>query len=496
MRTLLAVAVFIAIAMPATARAQCVGVDPEAFNAVPSDGKDDQAGLQAAWDAACSLQQPLCLAAGRYDVTRRQAAGAANIGSLKLTCAGAGVATSCTDIAGDPLVGIEVAGAGMAKTVVSLMGDGTFPGSSGPSSWSLFQPQNIDGLCFRDMTLAGDRRGDTSDQTHLFEVLGPADNVVVERVETWLPQFDDDPTNDRGGDCMRSVGTDIDDVVGFVIRDSVIGPCYRVGVIWQRGTHDALLEDSWVKAERNKQAMDLESSSGGQLYNITIRRTQFTRDAGQTGPTIGLDGVGVAEAITDTLWEDVTIEQGGVVIDDVLRMTFRRVKIDTGGSQTPGLQILKHVVDLLFEDTTVLKTGDGEVVKIYEQENRIPTNVRFLRGLLRTTGIAFIVYGEGVLNLELDGTTIEYAGGAVAAPMIKLRGLTNAGDPDTTVLKNVIAVPGAMDGILEWVISSGGTGGTATVKGLRAFGVATSFPLFTVTGSAGTPTLADNYIKP
>lgn len=488
--------------LPAVAHAQvppCEGVDPAAFDAIPSDGKDDRAALQAAWDSACSLQQPLCLKPGRYDVTRRQAAGASNIGSLKLTCAGAGYTTSCTDINGDPLVGMEVAGHGMTKTVISLMGDGTFPGSSGASAWSLVQPQQIDGLCFRDVALVGDRRVQpTNDQTHLFEVLGPSDNISVERVAAWLPQFPEDPTNDQGGDCMRSVGTDVNDVNGFVIRDSVIGPCYRCAAIFQRGSHDVLLENSWFKAERNKQSMDMESSAGGHVYNLTIRDSVFTRTAGQTGPTIALDGVAVAEAITNILFEDSVIEHGGIVIDDVVDATFRRVTINSGASQSPTVQILKHIVNLLFEDVTITRPSgapDGDLVKIYEQEGRTPTNVRFLRSVLRTDALSSVIYGEGVEELRLEDSTLEYAGPAASATMIKLRGLTATGDPVYTLLKNVVASPGSMDGLLEWVVFA--SGGTPEIMRAKVFGVPVSWPLFTLTsGTSNPPLFIDNYIRP
>lgn len=507
MRILLA-ALLVVTAMAKVAAAQCV--DPTAFGAVARDDRDDRIAIQTAWAAACALQQKLCIPDGRFEATRRPLAGAANIGSIQLSCAGAGYVTSCLDIDGQPLVGMEVYGAGMNKTSLNMLGDSTFPGHPGPPSkppaWTLLQPRSINGLCIRDLALTGDRRGRyTSDQTHLLEILGPASDVVVERVTGFLPQAITDEGNDWGGDCFRTVGTNLDRVERTVFRDMLIGPCYRTGIIIQRGSFDTLVEGSSVRCERDKQSMDLEASAGGDIVGFSIRNTSFSRQPGAIGSTIAFDGVGDSspkpdggvpdEPIKDVIFEDVVIEDGGFVIDDVRGMIMSRVRINSGLSQSPTIQIVKHAADITCVDCRIERPAGapaGNVVQATAQGGRTPHSIRFVKGSIWTGSLSAILYSEGLDEFHLEGTTIRYTGPTPnsPSPMLKMRGLDTASDPRLLVLAGVVAEVGALSGLAEWVISEGGTGGTVTIRDSWIVGAVTT--PFVITGQMATPPVVAN----
>lgn len=140
------------------------------FNAIPSDGVDDRVKLQQWIDAGCaSTSKLLYLPPGDWHVTRRPEAGAANIGSLRILCDG-----------------LTLLGAGRASRIVMQGSAVSATNLLGPAAWWVFDIRGK-GVTLEGIAIDGSQRFDTGEQTHLVQLIGPAQDIELRRSTSTCP---------------------------------------------------------------------------------------------------------------------------------------------------------------------------------------------------------------------------------------------------------------------------------------------------------------------
>jgi hypothetical protein len=239
----------------------------EDFGAVPNDGIDDRDVLQAAIDAAQAGPHCLQLGAGTFHVTRRQTPGTNSIASLRITGT------------------LALRGQGEGVTTVAMLGPGTCSGCSGfpnPTDWHLLAVTGGTGVSVSGLTLDGSARTNTNEQTHLLQLNGPTQDVLVEHVTFRLPVIG--PSS--GGDCIRLLGTSTLWVRNTIIRNVTGVDCDRSFVGVQRGV-DGLVVESSESMKVGDQAIDFEPSGGPAFECQPIVRNGVITIGGQfIGPPV------------------------------------------------------------------------------------------------------------------------------------------------------------------------------------------------------------------
>lgn len=376
------------------------------FGAVPDDGLDDRAALQAAIDAAQSGPHCLDLAAGTFHVTRRPDPGAVNIPSLRVT----------------GTVALRGAGEHPGGTVLAMLGSGILPGGTTPADWRLLDiAAGATGVLVSGLAFDGSQRVNTGEQTHLVQLTGPTTGVVIEHVRFRLPPLG----GSTGGDCVRLLGTPVDWVRDTTIRDTVGEDCDRSFVGVQRGV-DGLVVERSETVKVGDQAIDFEPT-GGEAFNCTpivknvlMRNLVLRRDATR-GTTVAIGGNGCAVADTVTLTDSI-IEDGPVFIVDAHNVTLQRLRLRSpDGTAAPALHAIKRIVNLRVLDSTIERNG----IQINGQNGADPTDV-LLSGVRMTQDSPVLVRTERLARLTVVGSEFTYTGTHTTDPAIVVRGFDDA----------------------------------------------------------------------
>jgi hypothetical protein len=365
---------------------------------------DDRIALQAAIDAAQAGPQCLVLGPGRFHATRKQTAGTASIPSLRITGT------------------LALQGEGQGMTTLAMLGPGTCSGCQGfpnPTDWHLLAIGNgitsATGVSVRDLTLDGSERTNTNEQTHLLQLNGPTQDVLIEDVSFRLPVIGPN----AGGDCIRFLGTPTLWVRDTTIRHTTGLDCDRSFVGVQRGV-DGLVVESSESMIVGDQAIDFEPTGGPAfecqpiVKNILMRDLTLRRGttAGVT-VTIGGDGCAVAQNVTLT---DSVVDDGGVHIIDVRDVTLSRLHLrNPGGTAAPTVHARKRVVNLRILDTVIERlagTGTGNALKVNAQSGAYPTDVLLSGVRVEQATPGALVRGENLAKLVMVGCQLVYTGPA------------------------------------------------------------------------------------
>ncbi len=280
--------------------------------AVPDDGVDDREAIQATLDKAAALAtetRPVCvqLEPGGYQITRRSEPGAAAIASLQIRDA------------------VHLQGAGAEVTRIEMRGSAKL--ADKPADWVLISLTGVRGAV-RDLTLDGQGRHDTGEQTHLIQVNGPAKQTVIERIETNLPYLGDS----AGGDCIRLLGASGAPVQGVTIRNVTATACDRSWLGIQRGVHNLVVENSRT-LNVGDQAIDIEPTGSKAFLcapitsNLVFRGLDLARGKSAQGPyTVALTGEGCAHTHYVKFLDSV-VRDGGIFVHKVEHLTIRNVTL-------------------------------------------------------------------------------------------------------------------------------------------------------------------------
>lgn len=221
--------------------------DAQVTPAIPDDGLDDAAGIQACIDAiATDGGGVLYFPPGTYDVKRATTAACATQ-SCSLNITGVDNMT----IRGDGPI-----------SVVRKIGAGAGSGSD----WWMWRGGDNENLSVHDLTIDGNAQGitDVGEQTHEFNFhitgVGSATRVRFDRMYF----------HDSAGDCIRTVGNHVGDVAEeFIVANSWFDECKRGAIGVQRGVRHYVITGN-VMIGGTDQQIDFEPSSNGPVERFTI----------------------------------------------------------------------------------------------------------------------------------------------------------------------------------------------------------------------------------
>lgn len=427
--------VAVGAASAAPMSSQCVRAADH--GAVPNDGADDRDQLQASIDAAQAGPRCLELGAGRFHATRRPTPGTDSIASLKITGT------------------LALRGAGEGVTVLAMLGSGTCPGCPGPKNWRLLEVTGASDVSVSGLTLDGSERTATGEQTHLLQLTGPTQHVVIEHVTFNLPIIGPN----AGGDCIRLLGERTELVRDTTIRDTRGVACDRSFVSLQRGLDGVVIERSET-VRVGDQAIDFEPSGGVNCETIlrnVLMRQLVLRKGDSTGKTVFIAGDNCAVVDNITLTDSV-IEDGSVTVLDAHNVTLSRLHLrSVAGNPVAPLLVRERIVNLRVLDSVIERvagSGPGSAIRIAGQGATRPTDV-LLSGVrvLQATPEP-LVQTVNLARLVIVGAELVYEGAAVDNAAVSVSGAnaTPVEAPvlvDTTVrgpLAGVITTAGSVNG--------------------------------------------------
>jgi hypothetical protein len=390
------------MATGAAAAAPTTCIRAEDFGAVPNDGQDDRVQLQAAIDAAQAGSGCLELGPGTFHATRKPTAGVASIPSLRIS---------------DSLV---LRGAGQGVTTLAMLGP-----SVNTADWWLLNVAGATDVTITGLTLDGSQRTNTGEQTHLLQLIGPTQHVVVEHVTFNLPVIG--PST--GGDCIRLLGTATDWVRDTTIRDTIGVDCDRSFVGLQRGVDGLVIERS-ESVKVGDQAIDFEPT-GGEAFNCqpiiknVLMRALTLRRATTDGLTITIHGAGCAVAQNVTLTDSI-VEDGTVSILDAADVTLSRLHLRSlPGSSEATLLARKRIVNLRILDSVIdrlAESGTGLAIKVNNQSGAYPTDVLVSGVRVEQATPGALVGTAGLKRLVIVNTQLVYTGPPVTTPAVVVCG--------------------------------------------------------------------------
>ncbi len=355
----------------------------------PGDGLDDRAAVQAAIDEAVAGPGCVDLGGGRWDISRRPEAGPIGIPSLSIR---------------GPLV---LRGPG----TLAMLGSAVRPGELAPADWVLLEVRATD-VVLQDVAFDGAARGASGEQTHLLQVRGPSERVVVERSTFSLPRV--------GGDCIRLLGEAGARVRDVTIRDVHAPVCWRSFLGIQRGVHGVLFErvrTDWV----GDQVIDSEPTGGPNFAcqpiasGITIRDSVLRRGVPHgIAISVAGDGCAVMDAV---LIENVVLPDGGIDIIDVGTVTLRGLHVASAPAPDaqPTILARRRVGALTIQDSVITRAAHAKpqpVIQISSLSGVAPTWAWLDNVTVEQADPRAAVRTEGLGTLVIRRSRLRYTGAA------------------------------------------------------------------------------------
>jgi Right handed beta helix region len=394
--------------------------DPAGFGAVPNDGVDDRAPIQAAVDAAAAAGRgTVCLGGGRWTVTR------APVGSYNRFAA---LATHSAHL--------KLAGGGPG-TVVELVGDQ----QGGDTAVISLDPGASD-ITIEALTIDTSAATNTAEQTHAIAVGSgvcsaangtcsmPVTDITVRDVvfdHPALPGF-------RKGDCIRLLGGT---PATAVRRVSIIGSsftnCARSGIGVQRNVFSLAVLGNHFGERIGDTPFDSEATGGGDdglrlignsfadapaTFSATVTTYQHVTVTGNTFAGRGLFIYRTQDVVVADNTFDVTAVSGEGVID--VENAADGVKIDNN-------QIRRHGV-----------AGAG--IRVQPHSGAFPQQVSISNNTIVLDGDSNGVAGDSVRNIGIRDNDITFTGPAPNGSGVILQGITGPLE-EVDITGNTIAGP-------------------------------------------------------
>ena len=375
---------------PATLSGECI--NPTKFGAIVDDGKDDREAIQAAVDAAGREHADVCLPSGTLHVSRN----ANDISSIVIAVEGVGIR-----------------GSGETSRLEMLA-------TEAPASrdWWVIRVSGSRHT-LQDFSISGTARGITNEQTHLIQVLGPANDVLLQRLQLSLPE----QSTSRGGDCIRLLGEKTAPVHNVRIANVEGIACARSFIAFQRHVSDVIVEK--VKSiSIGGAAIDMEPTGDGAIRNVVIRTSEFRRgEVARGGWAISLAGNAIPSE--NLVLEDSMIE-ASVWVYNVHGATIRRNKI-VGGMKDRGMvRITKDSQRIVVDHNVLLRNdSEGDGVEITSHNGAWPSTITIKNNEITLLRGGFPIHAEPVDGIDVVDNRVRCAPNSGAAA-IYLRGVATS----------------------------------------------------------------------
>ncbi|MEV4050148.1 right-handed parallel beta-helix repeat-containing protein [Amycolatopsis sp. NPDC049688] len=393
--------------------------DPAAFGAVPDDGVDDRAPVQAAIDAAGAAGGgTVCLSSGHWRVSRAPAGSydrfaALSTHSARVMITGSGPGT-VLELAGDQQAG--------AVAVVSLD-----PGASDTT--------------VERLTIDTSAATNTDEQTHAIAIGSgvcttangtcsmPVTDVTVRDVVFAHPAA----AGARKGDCIRVLGnTPATAVRRVTIAGGSFVSCARSGIGVQRNVFSLAVLGNHFGERIGDTAFDGEATGGDWDDGLRLEGNSFAdstvtfsasltsyRHATITGNTFGGKGLSLyrtEDVVVAGNTFDVTAVSGAGVVDSQNVAT---------GDKIDGNVIRRHGV-----------AGPG--IRVTPHSGGFPDRVTITGNTIAVDGDADGIYGDSVHEIGVRDNDITFTEAAPDGSGIALQGISGPIE-DATITGNTVA---------------------------------------------------------
>ncbi len=374
-------------------------VDPRDYGAIVDDGNDDRGALQQALDVATKRGADVCLPEGDLHVTRRPGRGRTSIPSLRLAGTGGGIR-----------------GKGPRSRIVMLASRGAYV-----HDWWVFEVTGTK-HALRNFSIDGSNPGPTDEQTHLIQVIGPAQKIELSQLTLAIPPR----VGQRAGDCIRMLGDAGALVDGVTISDVQGTSCARSFIAFQRHVSHVAIERV-TSVEVGGQAIDMEPTGDGAIHDVTIRHSHFARGTiARGGWTVALAGAPDVLA-RNLLLADSTVQDGGVAVYNAEHVQIRRNTISSGVADRGTIKLERDSSDVRIEGNLIVHVGGkGDAIELTNLSGDWPRAVAIVDNDITNETEGFPIHAEPVETIEILSNRIRCSSPKARGAAIYLRSVATS----------------------------------------------------------------------
>lgn len=356
---------------PSTRSTSAALSDCSVPGAVPGDGLDDRAAIQAALNSGCAT-----LGVGTYDILTPLSPPSGRRPYQILAVANSTLSGTGPD------------------TVLRFSGD-----AGGLDWWGVLLGSN--GV-IQDITLDTSALTGTSEQTHAVRVSGPAQSPTIARATFNHPQ-----RGLPGGDCVQVVGYPGTEVVGMRVQGVAFTHCDRSGVAVHSGAHDLQILDSSFPDTGD---VHINFEGSGDTDQVLISGDTFG-----LSPTAQSDFAVELDLVTNARITDSTFTGSGIYVFDSDDIEVDHVQVTRTLPGTPAavVEISKGSERLNLHDAELeraVSAAPGPVFRATPHGTGTPGTLAVSGTSLVQRTSSSVVQTAGVVGLTLTNDTIDYHG--------------------------------------------------------------------------------------
>lgn len=459
----------------ATAEVTAACASPRAFGAIPDDGVDDRAALQATLNACAGTV--VTLEAGQYDVVTPPPP--RSVAMLTLPA------------------GTTLQGAGTPSVL-------RFSGDNGTRDWRGIQLGSS--TLIQQLSLVTDfTPGTTDEQTHVIRGDGPLTDVTITAVTINHPSH-----QSKSGDCIQFVGYPPSDtspdkrIWNANVYNVTFERCDRSGIAVHSGLHGTLVDGHSTSRFHDNTFVaisdqDIDGEGSGDTDGLEIDHNTF-----QVPPNLESNIAIQIQASSNIHIHDNTMARGLDLYGcSQCELDHNVITLAIPASE-PVASLRKLSSNVVFHDETYTRAasaGPGLVLSI-QQKISAPDHVTVADSRLAQYADAVPLFAMGIVGLNVLRTTITY-GGSNGVPL-RIDGIVvngSAGDlgirstdihvVDTTIdgpVRGAMAISGSYSGVGTVEMTRDHAPGAR--QGLGCEGISTG------AGITGPVTYVDNDMPP
>lgn len=399
-------------------------------SAVPGDGLDDRAAIQA----ACDAQHCAYLPAGVYDVDTIPVTPPARRQIPQI------IANACT-----------IYGDGQVATTLH------FRGSASGQDWEGIRMTGVAPTVHSLSIQTGDVT-EKLEQTHALKVLGPSAGPTVHHVTIDHPI----PLTGKSGDCLQVVAYNDGRLVsGVRIRDNEFAHCDRSGVAIHSGTTDVEITDNHFPDTGNT-GLDFEGT--GDTSDVLIANNRFELSPGPHGQQeIQLQLISNVR-VTGNVLAGRSID---VYQSDDVRIDHNTVTL-TQASSAGVISVTKDSSRVSVDHNTLTRAasaGTGAIVRAVPHNTGTPDHLTVDGNVLTQATNGHVVDTIGVVGLYVTHNVVTYTGAANVGYGVLANGSGSNAVPDIRTTEIEVrdnAWTGPLHAVLGLSGSYGGSGTAAS----------------------------------
>jgi hypothetical protein len=394
---------------------------PRSFGAIPNDGIDDRAALQAALDSGCS---PIVLEAGVYNVHTPPPPRTLAI----LTMRGA----------------TEIVGAGDATLIV-------FSGDAGQRDWHGIALGNH--AIIHRLKLDTANLVNTEQQTHAIQGTGPLTGPLVENVT-----FNHPIRGLPGGDCIQLVGRADGLITNPIIRNNNFAACDRSSIGMHSGVHGGQISNNSFPDTGDQ---DIDGEGTGDLDGVEIGpgNSFAVGPHAHSSLALHLDGA------RNMHIHDNTFNGRGLLLFNCSQC---EVDHDTITQVMPGstaLQIEKDSAGVQVHDEHIRRAasaGAGSALRVVPHGSGTPRTVAVTSSQIIQETAGSVVEAFGIVGLQFVDNVFTYSGPADQLFLIHAAGSSDIRSTKIVIMGNTF--DGAAKAAAVHLSGSGSGIGTASLR--------------------------------